>query len=157
MGRSGQVVALETAHIAHAQSPPLAGWRIAKGVDDFNWPKFSLWAWHLPPNTVRALKGEIKHNLWTGAKNTSAKDKSKWYTNIGYAGLLGKLSLTGAPALDVKKNGKWIAQQTNAEGTREQLCYCDTIMQLAQNSKRLNVWLEKSLPQECTDYFIIII
>ncbi len=103
MGRSGQVVALETAHIAHAQSPPLAGWRIAKGVDDFNWPKFSLWAWHLPPNTVRALKGEIKHNLWTGAKNNSAKDKSKWYTNIGYAGLLGKLSLTGAPALDVTK------------------------------------------------------
>lgn len=105
MGRSGQVVALETAHIAHAQSPPLAGWRIAKGVDDFNWPKFSLWAWHLPPNTVRALKGEIKHNLWTGAKNTSAKDKSKWYTNIGYAGLLGKMSLTSAPALDVTK--KW--------------------------------------------------
>lgn len=90
MGRSGQVVALETAHIAHAQSPPLAGWRIAKGVDDFNWPKFSLWAWHLPPNTVRALKGEIKYNLWTRAKNTLAKDKSKCYMNIGYAVLFGR-------------------------------------------------------------------
>lgn len=76
---------LETAHIAHAQSPPLAGWRVAEGLDDFNWPKFSLWAWHLPLNTVRALKGEIKHNLWTGAKNTSAKEKSKCCLNIGYA------------------------------------------------------------------------